>query len=139
MAAFDESGGTTGVSVTAEQLQLNGGATARAVLAQVLHDDKTLAQLAALDRVQELHRRLVPPEAPSSGVDAAALYGALEAAVCANAVGATLLLVRVLGADVEHCWWDAVTRTFGSCVVHAACRGHADVGCAHAEGARPLS
>ena len=98
MAAFDESGGTTGVSVTAEQLQLNGGATARAVLAQVLHDDKTLAQLAALDRVQELHRRLVPPEAPSSGVDAAALYGALEAAVCANAVGATLLLVRVLGA-----------------------------------------
>ena len=84
MASFGVGGGTTGVSVTAEQLQLNGGAAARAVLAQVLHNDKTLPQLSALDRVQELHRRLVPPEAPSSGVDAAVVYSALEAAVHAT-------------------------------------------------------
>ena len=127
MASFGVGGGTTGVSVTAEQLQLNGGAAARAVLAQVLHNDKTLPQLSALDRVQELHRRLVPPEAPSSGVDAAVVYSALEAAVHANAVGSALLLVRALGADVEHCWWDADTGTYGSCVVHAASRGHADI------------
>ena len=68
-------------------------------------------------------RPLIPKRLPPSvsGASGASL------GLTANAVGATLLLVRVLGADVEHCWWDAVTRTFGSCVVHAACRGHADV------------